>query len=114
MGLKSLLPTPGDAAGFFMRGPHALLNRGLRLGTLESDKPLACLLKRSTLGAFCAGFRTCLKSSKLALALMIQSLVDVAGSPGVALFTAVFIAYVVVYSRCTQQIAESQETKKAR
>ena len=56
MGHKSLLPTPVHAAGFFMRGPHALLNRGLRLGTLESGKPMACVLKRSTLGAFYAGF----------------------------------------------------------
>ncbi|MCH2121676.1 MAG: hypothetical protein MK136_10645, partial [Pirellulaceae bacterium] len=54
-GHKSLLPTPGDAADFSTRCPGGLLNRGLRLGTLESGKPMACVLKRSMLGLFARG-----------------------------------------------------------
>ena len=38
-----------------MRCPGGLLNRGLRLGTLESGKPTACVLKRSMLGLFARG-----------------------------------------------------------
>ena len=54
-GHKSLLPTPVRAAGFFVRCPGGFLNRGLRLGTLESGKPMACVLKRSMQGLFARG-----------------------------------------------------------
>ena len=63
-------------------------------------------------GAFCAGCWKCLKSSNLALALMIQSLLDVAGSPGVASFVAVVIAYVWCTQGVPRRIRAAKKRKK--
>ena len=63
-------------------------------------------------GAFCAGCWKCLKSSNLALAFMIQSLLDVAGSPGLASFVAVVIAYVWCTQGVPRRIRAAKKRKK--
>ena len=63
-------------------------------------------------GAFCAGCWKCLKSSNLALAFMIQSLLDIAGSPDLASFMAVVIAYVWCPQGVPRRIRAAKKRKK--